>query len=120
MLFLVFRVEPMVEDHLKQRPFDAAAWRQSKDGPRSDARVWMVDDFLAHHSPVGRPVAEIDTLLGPDDIAPGATRGRGNWKDCDRLWCLGHERGFISIDAEWLVLRVDASGTVTEAKLYRD
>ena len=80
----------------------------------------MVDDLLADHSPIGRPVAEIDELLGP-----GRQRARHGLRarllpERDRVWWLGDERGFIRIDSEWLVLRVDARATVTEARVVRD
>lgn len=92
--------------------FDAEAWRDV-EANRSDARLWMIDDYLAEHSPVGRPVTEIDALLGKDELQGGEHIG-------SREWWLGAERGMIRIDSETLVLDVDGAGTVTKAWIYHD
>ena len=36
------------------------------------------------------------------------------------VYILGSERGFMSIDSEWLVLRIDAAGHVRDVKIVRD
>ena len=92
--------------------FEADAWREAS-GTRSETRLWMIDDYLASHSPVGRPLAEIDSLLGKDDLNGYEHLGT-------REWWLGSERGMIRIDSETLVVEADDRGTVTKAYIYRD
>lgn len=100
-----------LEVHLWCR-FDAEAWRDAS-GTQSEARLWMVDDYLAAHSPVGRSLAEIDSLLGKDDLHGAVSAGA-------REWWLGSERGLIRIDSETLLVEADDQGTVTKAYIYRD
>ena len=38
----------------------------------------------------------------------------------DLVYRLGDERGFVSIDSEWLVLRLGAAGRITQACLVTD
>ena len=92
--------------------FDADAWRGVKES-RSDARLWMIDDYLASHSPIGRPVAEIDALLGENDLHGREHLGA-------REWWLGSERGLLRIDSETLVIETDARDVVAKAWIYRD
>jgi hypothetical protein len=40
--------------------------------------------------------------------------------DYDLVYHLGDERGFMSIDSEWLVIRLSQSGVVTEIQVIRD
>ena len=40
--------------------------------------------------------------------------------DWNLVYNLGAERGFLSIDSEWLVLRTDQSGVVIQAAIVRD
>jgi hypothetical protein len=107
-----------IENWVRTTSFDASAWRSAELGS-SETRVWMVDDLLERPL-VGMKAADVDELLGPDDSVRGTGWGQGYWNGWDRVWWLGPERGFMSIDSEWLVLRVDAAGTVTEARLVRD
>jgi hypothetical protein len=109
---------PAAAAWLNTSDFDAEEWRSAELG-RSETRVWMVDDLLERPL-VGMKVADVDALLGPDDSARGTGYGAGYWDGWDRVWWLGPERGFIRIDSEWLVLRVDDAGVVREAKLVRD
>ena len=44
----------------------------------------------------------------------------GYFKDWDLVYWLGRERGFISIDSEWLVVRLDPKGWVREYRIVRD
>lgn len=99
-----------LKGHLWRR-FEAQTWRDASYW--SSERLWMIDDYLDAHSPVGRPLAEIDALLGKDDL-------RGQEHLGAREWGLGPERGFIRIDSETLVLEADERGTVTRAYIYRD
>lgn len=40
--------------------------------------------------------------------------------DFDMVYWLGPERSFISIDSEWLVLRLGEDGRVTERRVVSD
>jgi hypothetical protein len=42
------------------------------------------------------------------------------FKEWDIAYNLGAERGLFSIDSEWLVIRLNNSGVVTEAAIVRD
>ena len=109
---------PVLVGWLNTRDFDAERWRAAELGT-SEARVWMVDDLLKRPL-VGMRVSDVDELLGPDDGPKGTGYGSGYWTEWDRVWWLGPERGFIRIDSEWLVLRVDDAGVVLKAQLVRD
>ena len=104
---------------LRQRDFDAEAWRsdaRAHDGTRG----WMAASLLEEHTLEGQRLDEIDALLGSDDSSHGTGFGAGYFSDYDRVWFLGPERGFISIDSEWLVLRADSEGNVVEARIVTD
>ncbi len=76
-------------------------------------RLCMVDDLLARYLLLGRPQAGVIELLGP----PASQSG---FVEYDMVYVLGPERRFISIDSEWLVIKLDAAGHVNEAKLVTD
>jgi hypothetical protein len=40
--------------------------------------------------------------------------------DYDLVYVLGPERGFISIDYEWLVINLDGAGHVNDAEIVTD
>lgn len=44
----------------------------------------------------------------------------GYFRTYDLVYWLGLERGFMRIDSEWLVVRLDATGTATEARIVND
>ena len=92
--------------------FDARAWRDSEKLEQG-VRLRMVDDLFRRDLLVGRSRQELAELLGE----PAPSGGFAGW---DHAYWLGPERGFISIDSEWLVLRYDAHGVLAEASLARD
>ncbi len=84
--------------------FDAAAWRAE------EGRAWMVDDLLDRDLLEGRPLAEIEALLGPDEAAPrqvGYPDPFGYYVGGERQW----------VGVEWLVLQFDENGVVTSTEL---
>ena len=90
--------------------FDSDAW---KSVPADDpGKLAMVDDLLARHKLVGMTRTEIDTMLG----TPPKT---SYFRDYDYVYWLGPERGFMSIDSEWLCIAFDGD-FVVDAKLMRD
>ena len=96
------------------RGFDAAAWRDAKQvyGPLA-IRGCMVDDLIARHHLKGRTRAEVVALLDEP-------RRTVYFQHYDLVYWLGPERGWISIDSEWLVFRLDATGRVAEYRLVTD
>ncbi len=117
-LLVLVLAEPLAEYYgldFKPMPFDSAVWRATpSDGTHDAVRLRMVDDFLANHGPVGRTRTEIVALLGESDDT-------SYFSDFDMVYHLGLERGgAFSIDSEWLVIRLDSDGVVTEARLVRD
>jgi hypothetical protein len=73
----------------------------------------MVDDLLARYHLVGMTKAAVLHLLGEDPPT-------GYFREFDLVYWLGPERGLMSIDSEWLVIKLDAKGTVSEASLVTD
>jgi hypothetical protein len=73
----------------------------------------MADWLVAQSILIGKPRAEVDAMLGP--VADTA-----KFREYDLVYRLGMERGFFSIDSEWLALKVNVSGVVTSAEIVRD
>jgi hypothetical protein len=73
----------------------------------------MVDDLLAHHKLVGLSRTEVIALLGEDPRSE-------YFSDYDFVYWLGPERGGVSTDSEWLVMKFGASDEVIEAKVATD
>jgi hypothetical protein len=42
------------------------------------------------------------------------------FRQWDMVYWLGMERGFVSIDSEWLVIRLDQDGRVAESRIVTD
>jgi hypothetical protein len=91
-------------------PFDPAAWAASDYW--SGNRNPMADELLRSRALIGRQRAEVVGLLGE----PPETSYFSDW---DMVYRLGPERGWLSIDSEWLVLRL-TNGNVSDARLVRD
>ncbi len=96
--------------HAVKYRFDSAIWKATQGS--DPARLFMVDDLLRRHSLVGMSRAEVDELLG----RPPAT---DYFRDFEYVYWLGPERGFISIDSEWLGLRFEQE-RVAEARVLSD
>lgn len=72
----------------------------------------MVDDLLRRYKLVGMTRTEIEQLLGK----PPSTQ---YFPSYDYVYWLGPERGFISIDSEWLCVKFK-NDKVIEARICRD
>lgn len=62
---------------------------------------------------MGKSRAEVVVLLGeppPTDY----------FRQYDMVYWLGAERGWLTIDSEWLVVRLDANKRVSEARIVTD
>ena len=73
----------------------------------------MVDSLLRQHNFIGKSRGEVVALIGEPD-------NTSYFREYDMVYRLGMERGFISIDSEWLVLRLDTNQVVTEFRIVRD
>ena len=96
-------------------PFAQALW-QAADYDRRDRlykRHRMADWLVMTDALIGLRRDEVLAKLG----TPTPTDKFSNY---DLVYHLGDERGFISIDSEWLVLRLSASGAIAEAEVLRD
>ncbi len=56
---------------------------------------------------------QVSAIIGEPDKT-------GYFKNWDMVYWLGPERGFISIDSEWLVFRLDELKRVTNYAIVRD
>jgi hypothetical protein len=72
----------------------------------------MADRLVARRALIGLTRLEVHNMLG----IPASSR------DNDRQWCywLGPERGFISIDDEWLELHFGPDGCVVSSSVRPD
>ncbi|WP_017299363.1 hypothetical protein [Nodosilinea nodulosa] len=94
--------------------FNPTQWNDPalSSGPQY-VRLCMVDKLLAKYLLLGRSRAGVLELLG-------APEPEKSFPDYDLVYLLGPERKFISIDSEWLVIKLDAAGYVSDAKLMTD
>jgi hypothetical protein len=101
-----------IREHLRRRPFDAAAW-QGEAHLTNDVRIRMVDDLLRRHRFGGMTREQVAAIVGQPDKTD-------YFRDWDMVYWLGPERGFISIDSEWLVFRLDSQKKVTDFRIVTD
>jgi hypothetical protein len=95
-----------------EQAFDPIEW-QDPLKVKQGARLGMADHLLAQGTLRGKARSEVVKLLGePSD--------EGYFRDWDLVYWLGPERGFMSIDSEWLVVRLGRDGRVAEYRIVRD
>ena len=93
-------------------PFDAAVWIDPSS-QANGARLKMADRLVAQGVLRGKSRDMVTSLLGvppPTDY----------FRDWDLVYYLGPERGWLSIDSEWLVVRFRKDDRVTEYRIVRD
>ncbi len=79
-----------------------------------EERVWMVDDMLSQYEFVGMDVLAVESILGKETDT-------SYFEAPNRLvYYLGSERGFISIDSEWLVFDMNEKSVVTNVQILHD
>ena len=83
------------------------------DKPQRTWRRWFQFKLSTWLVLVGMSQQQVSSLLGPADD----TDYFRNW---DMVYWLGPERGFLSIDSEWLVLRLDEQKRVNDFAIVRD
>jgi len=97
------------------KSFDSQAWKAGDSAPHSPSapRLKMADDLVASGALRGLRRDAVINLLGP----PTKT---DKWKNWDLVYWLGAERSYVSIDSEWLVLRLGADGRVRDVRIVKD
>lgn len=98
-------------DLVSLRRFDSTLWKNSENSELHE-RLWMVDDLLQSRRLIGMTRAQVDALLSK---APSTEY----FSDYDYVYWLGPERGFMSIDSEWLGIKFK-DDIVIDARLLRD
>ena len=96
-------------------PFDAAIWLQGEQAKfSSDApRLRMADGLVKTGVLLNKTHNEVLSMLG----SPTKTT---KFCEYDLVYWLGAERSFISIDSEWLAVRINNAGRVSEVCIVRD
>ena len=92
--------------------FDAVAW-QSEGSRTGGVRIRMVDDLLRGHRFGGMTREQVTAIVGEPDKT-------NYFSDWDMVYWLGPERGFMGIDSEWLVFRLDGEEKVSEYQIVED
>ena len=102
----------------EQRPFEKEKWLHGTNETQLDfPRLGMADDLIEKKTLYGMEKKEVLAILGEPakkDI---------QWSENDHfglLYWLGPERGFMSVDSEWLGIIFDKTGKVSQYKLVRD
>ena len=100
--------------YLPLRPFDAEGWREGggEDTP-TPVRLQMVEWLTRSGRLDGLTRPEVAGLLGPADRDTSL-------RDWDMVYRLGPERGTMSIDLEWLVIRFGPDGRVSDYRVVTD
>ena len=79
---------------ISQHSFSTSKWELYPD-----ERTKIVDDLLLRYDLIGMHESEILALLGNHDNDSGYFSSENRF-----VYRLGMERGFISIDSEWLII----------------
>ena len=102
-----------IRERLSRQRFDSAAWKANTDSFTNAVRIRMVDDLLRRHSFRGMTRNQVTAIVGEPDKTE-------YFRDWDLVYWLGPERGFISIDSEWLVFHLDGQKKVSDYRIVRD
>ncbi len=102
----------MWSDRVKPVPFQSSVWIASPVTTSKDSvRQAMVDDLISSGKLMGLLRAEVEALLGP--------AGSTNFDSYDMQYLVGRERG-LGADIEVLLIKLDSTGRVSEARLAND
>ncbi|MCU1312211.1 MAG: hypothetical protein JWO20_3336 [Candidatus Angelobacter sp.] len=101
----------VIYSHERTIRFDAVLWRDP--GTSDTVKLQVADDLIATQALSGKTRKEVTALLGQ----PPETN---YFKEYDLVYYLGPERGFISIDSEWLVLKFGPDGRASDVGIARD
>lgn len=95
------------------RVFDAEQWQVNASQRGAKVRLAMADRIVARKMLRGKTRTQVRDMLGE----PPRTDYFSDW---DLVYWLGPERGFLGIDSEWLVVKLDRTGIVDEFEIVRD
>ena len=113
-LWLVFGGYRDLREWAQRIPFDAHAWKTRLfDENKEPVRIRMVDNLIQKYELRGMTRSEIIGLLSE----PPKT---GYFSEYDFVYWLGPERGFISIDSEWLAIKFGLDDRVQKFAIVRD
>lgn len=101
-----------IRERWNRQRFDSVAW-QSGQSRANAVRIRMVDDLLRRHSFRGMAREQVVAIVGE----PDKTEYFSDW---DMVYWLGPERGFMGVDSEWLVFRLDGQKKVSDYRIVRD
>lgn len=101
-----------IQEYVRRQQFDSNLWQGQKSFD-NDVRIRMVDDLLSRHDFRGMSLERLTAILGEPDKTD-------YFEDWDLVYWLGPERGWMSIDSEWLVFRFDSENKVSEYRIVRD
>jgi hypothetical protein len=101
-----------IRERLSRRKFDPASWQSSQSSTNA-IRIRMVDDLLRSYQFRGMTRQQVVAIIGEPDKTE-------YFKDWDMVYWLGPERGWMSIDSEWLVFRLNEQKQVANYKIVRD
>ncbi|UPU34302.1 outer membrane protein assembly factor BamE [Geomonas paludis] len=101
-----------IQERLNRREFDSTEWKNPKN-VTYNIRIRMVNDLLRRHHLTGMSREQVIAIIGEPDKTQ-------YFKDWDMVYWLGPERGFLSVDSEWLVMRFNSQKKVSEVKVVRD
>ena len=96
-------------------PFVSSIWNVDNNtlNNKFSLRHRIADGFILTERLIGVQKKDVQKLLG---IPPET----GYFKKWDLVYYLGQERGFLGIDSEWLVLKIDENNKVVETRIVSD
>jgi len=94
-------------------PFDRAVWNAEVADLEDNRRHRMADWLVQRRRLIGMSRAEVISTLGEPTVT-------SHFRKYDLVYVLGNERGWMSIDSEWLLMRLDDAGRVSAAEIARD
>ncbi len=102
-----------IQERLHRQRFVPVLWQGPKSSFTNDVRIRMVDDLLRRYHLRGMTRKQLTAIIGEPDVTE-------YFKEWDMVYRLGPERGFISIDSEWLVIRLDSQKEVADYRIVED
>jgi hypothetical protein len=93
------------------REFERDKWREAD--MHAKIRGPLADNLIANCKMLGMNREHIVQMLGKPEKT-------NYFRDYDLVYVLGPERGFISIDYEWLVFKLGTDGRVAQYRIVTD
>ena len=111
-VLMLWIVSAFMTGRLPFKFFDSQRWKQVE---RSDdySRLRMIESLTLSGRLNGITRTEVVSLLGPSDDTD-------YFNEWDFVYWLGPERSFISLDSEWLVIKIGPTGRVVDYRIVSD